>query len=239
LFVGCSFTWGHGVTYEESFPGQIETSPAFPLQVVNLGVQGYGTDQSLLWLKQFMPRFNVKAVVYTFICDQVRRNAVVDRRVLIPGAEFIGTKPKFGLRFDGSLFQSDRPQLYQDYTYSRLWAYVQVQRFRRGPRPSLDLTRALVREMEHYVKENGAQFLLIWWNDDPDCSTNPFSGMDLNILDIAASAPSGWQKWKVPGDTHPDLRTHQFVAERLLERRQGLGAVAAQPPALSKHWENR
>jgi hypothetical protein len=58
LFVGCSYTFGHGVPYEESFIGRLAATPGFPYQVVNLGVQGYGTDQSWLMLKRYLKSFN-------------------------------------------------------------------------------------------------------------------------------------------------------------------------------------
>jgi hypothetical protein len=51
LFIGCSFTFGFGVPYEETFVGRLGTNPEFNYQVVNLGVEAYGTDQALLILK--------------------------------------------------------------------------------------------------------------------------------------------------------------------------------------------
>ena len=75
LFVGGSFTMGHGVQYEDTFVGQVEAMPQFPYQAVNLGVQGFGTDQSLLLLKRHFNKFNTIAVVYTFIEDHIVRNA--------------------------------------------------------------------------------------------------------------------------------------------------------------------
>ena len=102
LFVGCSFTMGHGVAYEDSFVGRLEAMPDFRLQAVNLGVQGYGTDQSLLMLKRQFARFPTRAVVYTLIDDHVNRNQNYDRRMLLPKLRFLGTKPLFGLHDDGT-----------------------------------------------------------------------------------------------------------------------------------------
>ena len=48
-----------GLNYLESFPGQVSSVPGFSFQVVNLGVQGYGTDQSLLQLEKHIKKFNI------------------------------------------------------------------------------------------------------------------------------------------------------------------------------------
>ena len=150
IFVGGSVTMGHGVTYEESFPGQLDSMPEFTVQVINLGVQGYGTDQALLLLKRIAPRFNTRIVVYTFICDHVRRNANPDRRLLYPHLRFLGTKPLFALRSNGSLYLKQTPRRYEGLRYSRLWAYVQVMLARQGPIPTPELTGALAKKMKEY-----------------------------------------------------------------------------------------
>ncbi|MBU0678101.1 MAG: SGNH/GDSL hydrolase family protein [Verrucomicrobia bacterium] len=49
LFLGDSFTWGFGVEDDQVFTSLIEDHPiGGPLEVVNCGVSGYGTDQELL-----------------------------------------------------------------------------------------------------------------------------------------------------------------------------------------------
>ena len=75
--------------------GNFDTLEEVPYQVVNLGVQGYGSDQALLALKKHLPKFNAKIVVYTFIENHILRNGNYDRRMLVPTARFLGTKPQF------------------------------------------------------------------------------------------------------------------------------------------------
>ena len=65
---------GHDLSYEESFVGKFEALQEVPYQIVNLGVQGYGSDQALLTLKRYLPKFQTKVVVYTFIEDHILRN---------------------------------------------------------------------------------------------------------------------------------------------------------------------
>ena len=161
LFVGCSVTMGHGVPYEESLEGQLEVLPGFPLQVVNLGVQAYGTDQSLLMLKREMKKFNTKVVVYTYLDLHIERNENDDRRLIIPTGRFLGTKPLFDLGRDGALYLSKKPVRYEEMAGLRVMEALELFYTRWGPVPRKQLTRALIREMKQYVEENGATFLVV------------------------------------------------------------------------------
>jgi hypothetical protein len=222
LFVGDSYTFGHGLPYEEAFEGLLESMPDFPYQVVNLGVQGYGTDQALLLLKKYIKRFNTKAVVYTYIDEAIVRNANYDRRILYRYLRILGTKPLFALRRDGTVYLEKKPIRYEDYHYSRLWACFQVVWSRWGPKRGVRLTRALVEEMRDYTECNGANFILInWyerdyhrWNPPPSLppGETPFRGLNLNGIDTAVHPPPGWSTWLIPGDEHPDARAHAYVA---------------------------
>jgi hypothetical protein len=48
VVLGDSFVWGFGVAESELFTAVLEHAAAPPVEVVNLGVSGYGTDQALL-----------------------------------------------------------------------------------------------------------------------------------------------------------------------------------------------
>jgi hypothetical protein len=222
LLVGDSFTMGHGVVFEETFAGRLEAMPDFPYQVVNLGVQAFGTDQSLLMLKRHFKRFNTKVVVYTFIEDHVVRNSNYDRRVLQVEANVAGTKPLFGLRPDGTLYLRKVPYRLADYpTSPRLWEYLEIAWNRLGPRPSIALTLALVQEMRRFTEAQGAAFLLVNWRDQgakPTSRAPLFDSMGLEILDTDMDAPADWRNWIIPGDGHPDSRAHARIAQMLYQR---------------------
>ena len=209
LFVGDSFTFGHGVTFEESFVGQISAARDFPLHAVNLGIQAYGTDQSLLLLKRQFRKFNTKLVVFTFTNMQIDRNAFEDRRIQYPDGLFLGTKPRFGLGRDGSLYLADKAAEFKDLSYSHLWAALRVLEYRWGPPQDVRLTRALIEEMKRFVEANGAKFVVVDWYDDKDF---PW-GLDLDIVRIGHDAPAGFYSWVIPGDPHPDVRAHEYAAK--------------------------
>jgi hypothetical protein len=235
VFAGCSYTFGHGLPYEETFAGRLASTPGFPYQVINLGVQGYGTDQSLLSLQQLLPKVNAKVVIYTFLLDHVKRNDNADRRFIFPKARFPGTKPRFAVGRDGSLSLVSRPHRYEEVFDCHLCNLVQLFWNRWGPQPSIPLTRALVKAMKEYVESRGAVFVLVLWTNPHQLPTERladalFPGLKANVVDVGAGAPSNFTAWMIPGETHPDARAHAFVASRIRSKLGELGLIAASSP---------
>lgn len=242
LFVGCSYTFGHGLSYEQSFVGQLAARGRGDLQYVNLGVQAYGTDQSLLALRRHLPRFNAKTVVYTFLEDDedghAVRNSNFDRRQLYPETRHIGTKPLFVLGDKGEVLLARKPILFAqpagpgspplavlagllnaDYPHSWLLEAVTLAWRRVAgalPPSDLELTRALLLEMRRYCREHGADFIVLRWRyrDNPAMDAL-FAGTDLAVVDTLATAPAGWDTMKIQGVGHPDERAAAYVADLL------------------------
>lgn len=219
LFVGGSYTMGHGLSYEDSFVGRFDDEVAARgLQVVNLGVQGYGSDQALLSIRRHLPRLRAKVVVYTFIPSHIRRTANHDRRLLYPGGRFLGTKPRFALRGNGDLVQTHRPARYEDYRHSYLVDLVRIALARRRGGPSdrdVQLTRAVIREMAALCQASGAYFVLLnwrWTEDDYD----GFDDLGIPVIDTLDGAPRNWDKLRIPGDDHPNERASRRAAELLV-----------------------
>ncbi len=223
LFVGCSYTMGHGLSYEESFAGQFGAFQEVPYQVVNLGVQGYGTDQSLLILKRFMSKFNTKVVLYTMMSDHPFRNMNYDRRMLIPDARYLGTKPLFKLNWKNELYLARKPLLYKDYKYSRL---VDLIIMRVGgkldifPPYGTKLAKALVKEMKRYTEANRVHFIVVNWRfEEGDfIPLDFFKDSGINLIDTLKDAPPDFATMRIPGDTnHPNAPASAHVAKLLLE----------------------
>jgi len=220
LFIGGSFTMGHGLSYEESFVGKFDTLNEVQYQVVNLGVQGYGSDQALLALKRHMTKFNTKIVVYTFIEDHIPRNGNYDRRMLIPTARFLGTKPKFELNNDKELYLSKTPLLNKDYVNSYLIDFLKMKvgaLMGTFPPYPENLTKSLILEMKNYCKQHGAQFVVLnwrWKNSDYDAL---FHNLDVDIIDTMKDAPSGWAEMVILGGVHPDAQASDHAARLLLK----------------------
>jgi len=219
LFIGGSYTLGQGLSYEDTFPARFEAAAAGRYQAVNLGVQAYGTDQSLLTLRKHLKSFDTKVVVYTFFGRHLYRNGLRDRRLLIPDARFLGTKPLFALDSGGKPFLTHRPVPYEDYTHSYVLDFLKM---RLGPPLHLfppfpaDLTKALIREMNSICAENGATLIVLNWRWSKT-DYNDFGDLGFLILDTLPNAPPGWAKMRIPLDTHPDAAACRFVADFLHE----------------------
>lgn len=230
MFIGCSLTMGHGLSYEETFVGKFASNNEVPYQVVNLGVQGYGTDQALLALKKYINKFNTKVVVYTFHRKHIRRNGNYDRRQLISGAKFLGTKPQFALSSEKELYLARKPMLYKDYDYSHSWL-LDLYRIKVGdilgtfPPMPIDLTKAIIQDMKKISNENGAHFIILNWEwtaaDDNDELLND---LDVDIIDTIKEAPNGWDKMVILGGAHPNTQAGNHAAWLLYKyfHRKGL-----------------
>ena len=215
LLVGGSFIMGHGVPYEESAAGFLAATLTGRFQVINLGVQGYGTDQAFLMLKRHIGKFNVRAVVYAFFWEHVGRNANDDRRLLYRHARFAGTKPMFALADADTLVLKKRAQRYEDLWYSRVWALLRMAYVESNPPPALELTKRLVLAMKAEVESSGAAFIVVDWDQecvDPEYGDLILDSLDLNLIDTEDNPPSGWCSWIVPGDGHPAAVAHAHVA---------------------------
>jgi hypothetical protein len=227
MFIGGSYTMGHGLSFEDSMAGQVAAWKSSSGQVVNLGVQGYGTDQALLRMEQHFAHFKTQAVVYTFISDHIERNSNFDRRSLQRHAKVLGGKPEFALKRNGSLRLHKDPVPADQLSSFRLAQFGGLMWDRFGPSPGIELTRALIWRMREFVESRGARFILVHWStkgEDQERCASLFHGLERNLISTELGAPTDWHSWIIPGDGHPDRRAHARVAEMICER---LGEVVA------------
>ncbi len=75
LVVGDSFTYGIGASDDETWPALLQSLDN-RLQVVNMGVAGYGVDQMSLMLERHITRFRPEVVVAAFVTDDLRRSTL-------------------------------------------------------------------------------------------------------------------------------------------------------------------
>jgi hypothetical protein len=221
LFIGGSFTMGHGLSYEESFVCKFSLSEGMPYQVVNLGVQGFGSDQALIALKKYLSKFNAKIIVYTFIEDHIFRNGNYDRRMLVPTARFLGTKPQFALNSDNELYLARKALLYENYFNSYLLDFLKM---RIGkllgtfPPFTVALTTTIIEEMKQYSNEHNAHFVVINWKWSHDDYDELFHDLkDIDVIDTMKKAPEGWDKMGLHGGIHPNEEAGEYVVSLLLD----------------------
>lgn len=101
LTMGDSYTVGFEVAYEETFTSQmgeiLNAQFDFPIQSINAGVRGYGTDQSYLYFRERGHRLQPDLVVFVHSDNDFSNNMTLHR----PRRPF--GKTALALREDGSL----------------------------------------------------------------------------------------------------------------------------------------
>lgn len=182
VLLGDSITWGHGVEQSQRY-GDILTEDLHlqgrAVQVVNLAVSGYGTDQELLLWEREGRSYCADLVLLGLYENDVRENALA----------FQGRYPKpyFRLTPDGALTLTHVPvPRVSDWEpggldhvrprdwirgHVRVWAALAMvrQAFRGSataapPPPSpagLDLTAALIRRLAARVTGDGSAFAIV------------------------------------------------------------------------------
>lgn len=72
LAVGDSFTFGHLVADQDTWPAALERLRHTP--VLNAGVCGYGIDQSFLRATSLIPQYHPQALIFSLIPDDIYRS---------------------------------------------------------------------------------------------------------------------------------------------------------------------
>jgi hypothetical protein len=186
VMVGDSIGYGAGVDDRETFGALLESQHP-DLEVVNLSVGGYGTDQELIKLERQGLRYHPDVVVLHFcLFSDFTDNA-------LPSALFDARQPKPFFTWDagalvehaGHLKLSPPRKLAQwlsDYShlYNRLRVLLKGRRPPREPGvwadrkaaveanlpPAAELTFELVRRMNARSREAGARFLVVIHPDE-------------------------------------------------------------------------
>ena len=129
-------------------------------------------------------------VVYTFIEEHIRRNGNYDRRLLLPSAKFLGTKPLFGLNREKKLYLAQKPLPYEAYIHSYFFDLLKIRigkRLEIFPPYPVELTKEIIREMNKYCIENNVHFVVLNWRKHED-SYNDFQDLNIEIIDTLKNA---------------------------------------------------
>ena len=201
LLVGESIMAGQGLTWDESLAGQL--GAALHLQVVTLGVVGYGCDQAFVRLYDALPRFrHVVAVVTLFFPDLVDRVAWVDR----PRLSFHGNEP---------VVSPARPGFWSDLRVVRV--ATELLPYHDGA--AVELTGEIFRQTARLAQTRGARAIFVTPRLGPGRSRG-----DTQLIDELLSRPGlevvdpDWVFEPLePGDLHPNARATQTMAAALVK----------------------
>jgi hypothetical protein len=205
LLVGESIMAGHGLTWDESLAGRI--AAALDVQVVTLGVDGYGSDQAFVRLFDALPRFaHVVAVVTIFFPDLVERVGWIDR----PRLAFDGDRPTMS---------PPHPGFWRDLRVVRVVTDLAAIR----DEASIELTGTILRQTARLARERGARPLFL----APRLGHR--SRADADLVDALLvrqgldAVDPDWDCETLPGDNHPNAAATRVLAGAVVK---ALGPVA-------------
>jgi hypothetical protein len=197
LFTGESIMFGHGLSWAESIPAQVEAMTG--VQSANLAVEGYATDQAYLRLKGEWPRFRRPvAVVALFMPSLFHRNLDTDRPHLAAG---LARRPEIE---EWRLWKVAR----------RLVPYKRDREIEAG----VTMTRQALADTVAMARQRGAVPLILVPQLAPETPTE--RALRRRILDeprlpyvLVTVDPS----WRIPNNRHPDARAAHAIARAVAE----------------------
>ena len=163
LVFGDSFTFGDEVSDGETYAAQL--AQLLPnVEVLNLGVHGYGHEQMLLYVEQEGLKYHPDLVIIGFVWFDMLRNASAFQSF---------AKPMFTIEADSFVLTrvpvpTPEAVQYADRWRLRLWdmasAFAGVARARAGYTRSHaeDLTRRIFDRFVRAVRANGAEPLIVY-----------------------------------------------------------------------------
>lgn len=211
-FIGDSFVYGFDVEQDERFTDKLQKElPNW--DVLNLGVNGYGTDQEYLLVQKYFDHFQPD-IIFLVVCYNDRADNTSNQRY---GGYY---KPYFKFKND-SLIQYGTPVPkslnYYHKNYPIIYSSRLIQYVTNFSKPEKiiinDPTITLLNEFHEYVVSKGAQ-LIVGFIDHPDNSdlstsiSQNINNFPLLSLTNTYRYPSYGRHWTPDG--------HNVVKERIL-----------------------
>jgi len=196
LFLGDSWTFGHGVQDDEVYPS-ILAKEWQDWWVLNKAVMGWGTVHAYqLLLQEFKSATPPDAVIYQMLGDHVDRNYITKQWLHVL-AQYGRSHPHFEVVHGRPEFQG----------------IVTLPQGEDGDLPGfsrkkIELTQALLREMNRLCREKNIPFIVIlFYGKPPEAIYETFRKEHILFLDL-----TGLKTEIFPHDGHPNSEGHKVMA---------------------------
>src|SRR2546423_1116202 len=261
--VGCSFTWGHGVSNDETYAHVLETE--LKMRVRNYGMGSYGTVQSLEMLEKF--GVGSSLIIYGFIDEHLRRNVTPCAPSFAPlclyvptvrrnngGAFYIvdqvardnvtATDEFFGWVKNKNYFSLNNVEFGLAFVLDKIDELRGLHAPTIPPEESLAATEFALRKMEKFALENGARLLVV--DVGIGMPRESFEELSKKKWDACVSFLDASKFDGVPdddlliaGDGHPSAYGHRVIAGKIYSAiREGLLLEPDHTPS-SKHMSEK
>lgn len=235
IFLGCSYTFGMGVSDEETFVRLLNDSQAGNMRFINCAAIGYGTYECFKRLElAFSEGYRPAAVIYVFINDHLMRGAAP--RVFGKAAETFDftVTPWFSVDGRGELaFHPSRSLALPGERYLRvinllsrrraLKLMEETKRQRFEPKDARIIYAAEAAAMARLCRQNGARFIVVsldtgknWLADESvpgkyrrNLKDTEFVNANLEELYLPEYHVRGQLNF------HPSAKAHKYWAQKI------------------------
>ena len=247
---GDSITYGQSVNDAETYCWLLQEK--FPeYEVVNFGVMGYGTVQSLIQLRDALNnRDKPELVVLTYGSWQDVRNTAIRgwRKALRPSASLgLVTQPYARLNKEGRLEILRDPDLFREFPLMRYSAFINAleegyDRYEERHSQSHEVTKATIKEISDLCKTSGIELAFAALTSDPTTSDmlEYCKHEGAKTVNIWVDFLSIKENNNLPYDSHPSAIAHRQYAQKLEAFLRGnVLRLTTQPTALKLQTPNQ
>lgn len=222
---GDSITYGWSVNDKDTYPWLLqEKLPDY--EVINFGVNGYGTLQNLIQLREALKNGNrPKVVVLAYASwDDVRNTFIRGRRKMLAPAARLGpvNQPYAQLDGSGKLNVQIGSQEYRPIPLMNYSAFIHAleesyDRYEERHSHSHEITKAIIKEFADLCRAQGVELVVAGLTSDPTTSDtlNYCKGQGLKTADIWIDFQNIKENNNLPYDSHPSALAHRQYAQKL------------------------
>lgn len=229
VFLGCSFTYGYGVNYEETFASKIQAEND-DIVIKNYAVPGYGTVQSLLQLPIILKEKSVSNVVLCISSYHLMRNTLSQEFRSNLRIGFANSSSEIENSMKGARFPYVRDTslqiLYENwdeiYKNLPLREYLASVNFIQNTRDriqdeqikDIEITSRMIDEMYRMCQEKGVKFMVVCLDDSEEMSIIEKSLNQIPWLNVSFNFNSKSLTF-LPFDSHPNAKGHSYIHQKV------------------------
>ena len=235
VMIGDSFTYGLGVRDDETSSAQLERR--LDAEVINAGVNGYGTDQSFLMWEHEGKRLAPQVVVLGYYVDDFHRNGLAVRDWFKPQFVYDSVQQTFELRspresVNALAGRGGQAEELQHWLLPQAldWAWRRAN-LKLNLVDQADMTQKarisefILAQLKASVTQSGARLAVAFYGhqywDTPDQAWIEQSvlkscvAIDILCVNVAAAMREGDMAMLYGSNGHLSAAGHRFAAERL------------------------
>jgi hypothetical protein len=220
---GDSVTYGWSVNDKDTYCWLLQEK--FPdYEIVNFGVNGYGTLQSLIQLREALRNGNEpKVVILAYAAWQDVRNTFVRiRRKMVAPAAYLGpVNQPYARLDDGRLDVLTDTVAYREFPLMRYSAFINAleesyDKYEERHSQSHEVTKAIIKEISDLCRAHGIDLVVASLTSDPSSSDmlEYCKGERVKTVNIWVDLNTN-ENNNLPYDSHPSAIAHRQYAREL------------------------